>query len=237
MPAKPDNNWHRARSARSTFIARTIHRIFSIAARLRNLVFAAALFGSVDLVPAAPPAPDVKATQTDAFPAHPDSRAREGDTITYTTVISNVTGAADATGVQLLNPTPGNTTDVAGSITISPLAFPDAYTAGQDIELDVAAAQGVLVNDKGLPTPTAVAVTAAPTTQGGTVDISTDGSFKYHPPSGFFGTDTFTYTVTNANTPDDSSTVTITVVKPPIAVPDPYSANKDATLNVPAAQG
>ncbi|MEY2562613.1 MAG: hypothetical protein QOH88_806, partial [Verrucomicrobiota bacterium] len=90
-----------------------------------GLLFAALLVTGGNLSAA----PDIKATQTDAFPVYPDGRAREGDTITYSTVISNV-GADAATGVQFTNPTPGNTTDIAGSVTISPLAFPDTYTTG-----------------------------------------------------------------------------------------------------------
>ncbi|MEY2563208.1 MAG: hypothetical protein QOH88_1401, partial [Verrucomicrobiota bacterium] len=93
---------------------------------LHSFLFAVLLFGGGSLSAA----PDIKATQTDAFPTYPDGRAREGDTITYSTVISNATGTSDATGVQFTNPTPGNTTDIAGSVTISPLAFPDTYTTG-----------------------------------------------------------------------------------------------------------
>ena len=220
---------------------------------LRNVLFAALLFGSGDLwaqrpflpsaaaTPAAPGAPDIKATLTDAFPAHPDNHAREGETIDYTTVISNATGTADANGVLLTVPTPTNTTDT-GTITVSPLAFPDAYLAGKNTPLVVnVPASGVLANDTGLPLPTAVPIANGPTTAaGGTgrVTLNADGTFTYTPPNASFtGTDTFTYTATNANTPDDSATVTLTVVPPPIAVDDGYNSNKNASLAVPAASG
>src|SRR5205085_4769235 len=186
----------------------------------------------------APPTPDVKATQTGTFPSHPDSRAREGDTIDYTTIISNTTGTADATGVQLTNPTPANTTDT-GTVTVSPLAFPDSYNAGKNTPLNVAAAQSVLVNDTGTPVPSAVTIAGGATTQGGTVTLNANGSFSYTPANNFTGTDTFTYTVTNANTPDDSTTVTITVLPPPIAVDDGYNVITNTLLSVvaPAALG
>ncbi len=210
---------------------------------LGNLFFVAALFTGGDLL-AVGPAPDVKATQKDAFPAHPDNRAREGDVITYTTIISNVTGTANATGVQLANPPPGNTTDVAGSVTISPLAFPDAFVAGKNTPLSVAAAQGLLSNDTGTPLPTVTGISTPAcadvttpfncTTPHGTIALNADGSFTYNPANNYLGADMFTYTVTNANSPDDSATVTITVVDVPIANPDTYPANKDAILTVPA---
>ena len=159
----------------------------------------------------APVAPDVKATQTGTFPSHPDSRAREGDTIDYTTIISNATGTADATGVQLTNPTPANTTDT-GTVTISPLAFPDTYSTTPNTTLNVPAASGVLVNDTGTPVPSAIAASGS-TAPGnsGTYTLLADGSFTYTPPAGFQGAATFNYTVTNANSPNDTATVTIMV--------------------------
>jgi len=194
-----------------------------------GLLFAALLVTGGNLSAA----PDLKATQTGAFPPHADSRAREGETITYSTVISNATGTNAATGVQFTNPTPANTTDIVGSVTISPLAFPDTYSAGKNIQRNVVA-PGVLTNDTGLPAPSAVPIAAGATAQGGTVILNADGSFSYTPANNFTGPDTFTYTVTNANSPDDSTTVTITVVAPPIAVDDGYNVITNTPLSVVA---
>src|SRR3954464_5610432 len=75
-------------------------------------------------------APSIAATQDDATLA--TARKLVGDTVTYTTTISNTAGiivggnANDATGVQLTNPTPTNTTEVVG-VSISPIAFDDVY--------------------------------------------------------------------------------------------------------------
>jgi hypothetical protein len=55
-----------------------------------------------------------------------------------------------------------------------------------------------------------VATTGQATSNGGTVDMNADGSFTYHPPVGFTGNDTFTYTVSDQNTPT-AGTVTNTV--------------------------
>ncbi len=98
----------------------------------------------------------------------------------------------------------------------------DAYTATANTTLTVPATSGILSNDTGSPltiiTPltTGVPQTSVPsglpvqspqtftpavtatTTQGGTVTVNPDGSLSYTPPTGFTGTDTFTYTVSNA---------------------------------------
>ncbi len=58
---------------------------------------------------------------------------------------------------------------------------------------------------------TVVVETSSPTAQGGTVDISSDGSFVYTPLQGFFGADSFTYSVTDAVGLSSTGTVTVEV--------------------------
>src|SRR6266699_438860 len=171
--------------------------------------------------------PSITASMTAPATANP------GGTISYTANISNITGGADATGVTFTDAVDPNTTYVANSLKISPLAFPDSYTAGKNVTLNVAA-PGVLTNDTGTPAPTAVPIAGGGTTQGGTVTLLGDGSFTYNPPNNFVGTDTFTYSAHNTQTPDDSTTVTLTVIAPPAAVDDSYPATFNTTLNVPA---
>src|SRR4029078_9554440 len=100
------------------------------------------------------------------------------------------------------------------SLKVSPLAYADTYFAARNTPLSVGA-PGVLTNDTGIPTPTAVAIAGGATAQGGTVTLNTDGSFLYTPASGFTGLDTFNYTVTNGLTPNDTAQVSITVDAPP----------------------
>src|ERR1051326_739998 len=157
-----------------------------------------------------PPTAIISATKTDSFPdPDGDGKAEPGQTVTYDVNVSN-TGAADATGVTFNDTVDANTTLVPGSLRVSPLAFADSYNATQNKPLSVAA-PGVLPNDTGTPAPTAQPIAAGPTTQGGTVTLNADGSFNYTPPSGFQGADTFTYTATNGQTPNDTATVTINV--------------------------
>ncbi|MBV8857340.1 MAG: tandem-95 repeat protein, partial [Acidobacteria bacterium] len=174
--------------------------------------------------PLAPPATTVTATKTDSFPNHGDGKAAPGDEITYAVNVSATGG--DATNVQFTDSVGANTTFVPGSVTMSPLARNDAYTATAGTPLTVPAG-GVLSNDSGLPAPSAVAISNGPTTKGGTVTLNTDGSFTYTQPAGAFsGTDSFTYTATNSNSPDDTATVTIDFN--PGAAADSATVNEDS---------
>jgi uncharacterized repeat protein (TIGR01451 family) len=180
--------------------------------------------------------PVITATKADSFVDGPenDGKADPGQDINYEVTISN-TGDADATNVEFTDSIDSNAVLDTGSVTMSPLARDDSYTTNADEQLVVAAAQGVLGNDSGIPAPTAAPVTGQATTKGGTVDIAADGSFTYTPadPTTFTGTDSFTYTATNGNSPDDTATVTISF--DPAAEDDAATVAEDAaatTINV-----
>jgi methionine-rich copper-binding protein CopC len=141
-----------------------------------------------------------------------DGKAAPGETITYDVNVTN--NGTDANGVNFVDTIDSNTTLVPGSLKVSPLAYADTFSAAQNTPLSVGA-PGVLTNDTGIPSPTAVAIAGGATAQGGTVTLNTDGSFLYTPASGFTGADTFNYTVTNGLTPNDTAQVTINVDAPP----------------------
>ncbi len=66
----------------------------------------------------------------------------------------------------------------------------------------------------------------------------TSPALTYTPNAGFFGTDSFTFTVTNADGLTSAlATVSITVYSIPVANPDAYTVNAGSTLIVTAAQG
>src|SRR5687768_8192600 len=79
--------------------------------------------------PLVPAAPVISATKRDALLVDNDGDTRfdPGDTIKYTVGITN-TGADPATGLQFNDTLDPNTTLVAGSVNVSPLAFDDAFT-------------------------------------------------------------------------------------------------------------
>jgi len=78
--------------------------------------------------------------------------------------------------------------------TIPPVANNDRYLLAQNSTLNVNAAGGVLANDTG--SPLQLISNSNPTH--GTLTLNADGSFTYVPNAGYTGTDTFTYTISNA---------------------------------------
>jgi methionine-rich copper-binding protein CopC len=186
-------------------------------------------------MPLMPPSGSITATKSDAFPSHPSAKAEPGDQIDYTVDIGN-TGGTDATSVLFTDTIDANTTLVGGSIKMSPLAFADTYSAEKDVLLSVGA-PGVLTNDAGLPAPSATAITAGPTTAGGTVTLNADGSFSYTPPSGYTGPDSFNYTATNGQAPPNASdaqaTVTINVdARPEVSSTTPTNNATDRAIDI-----
>ncbi len=156
-------------------------------------------------------APIITANKDDNLAA--GLRKLPGNTITYTTTISN-TGDATATAVQFSDPDPANTTFV--SVNSTPLARADSYSAIGNVQITIAAASGVLANDNdpddsvnGVGTLTASA--GATSTNGGNVSMSSNGGFTYNPAPGYTGNDTFTYTLTDSEGSTDTGTVTINV--------------------------
>jgi hypothetical protein len=169
-------------------------------------------------------APNVNATLDDNVPA--GTYKQNGQTIDYTVVITNSGG--DASAVTLTDPTPNNTTFVAGSLHASPLAFTDGpYSATGNTKLyvgttppgtepaRVVAGPSLLNNDTISTSPDTIVLTGgtSATTQGGSVTVNTDGTFTYTPPVGFTGTDTFTYAIHNSAdaTLADTGSVSVTV--------------------------
>src|SRR6185503_5398850 len=98
-----------------------------------------------------------------------DTQADPGDTIKYTVNIS--ARGQDATGVTCTDTVDPNTMFVPGSLTASPVAVDDSYSALGTVRISVAA-PGVLGNDLlGVPSAT---ITAPPVTSanGGNVTLN-----------------------------------------------------------------
>jgi hypothetical protein len=104
----------------------------------------------------------------------------------------------------------------------------------------VAGGGGADTDPEGQPL-TIIAVTQG--TNGGTVTNNGGLSVTYKPALNFNGTDTFTYTISDGQTPipgTDIGTVTMNVSSVndrPVAVADAYAVNKYKVFNVPAGSG
>ncbi|MES2628752.1 MAG: Ig-like domain-containing protein, partial [Bacteroidota bacterium] len=117
-----------------------------------------------------------------------------------------------------------------------PVAGDDFYAVDEDNILDVPAS-GVLANDidPDADALTVFNVIVQPTH--GILAWLPNGSFKYTPAVNFFGTDNFTYVVSDGHAGLDTAVVIISV-KPvddmPLATNDDFTVNSNVTLNVPA---
>jgi len=110
------------------------------------------------------------------------------------------------------------TIDVTEVLT-GPIANPDPpegadYVVSGDGELNVVAAEGVLVNDVDVDETDSLTAENARELTSGTLDVFlSNGSFKYTPDEDFVGQATFEYDVRDGNDRIDTTTVTITVTE------------------------
>ena len=132
----------------------------------------------------------------------------------------------------------GTIYDLTTLLNTAPVAQDDIFSGDEDIIIT----GNVLTNDTDTDDDTlSVFSETITTTNGGTVETSTDGSFTYTPATDFNGTDTFTYEVTDgADT--DTGTVTLTVEAvndAPVANADNISGSEDVVItgNVLADNG
>jgi len=123
---------------------------------------------------------------------------------------------------------------------VPPTAIADGpYTTGEEQELVVLAANGVLANDTD-PESDPLTAVLVDNVDNGVLSLSNNGSFVYTPATNFVGSDTFTYRANDGTGVSNDITVTINVTAvndAPVAVDDAYSMAPNSTLNVDVATG
>lgn len=179
-----------------------------------------ALLAVPRLEPALQAGATITATKSDALlvDGDGDGVADPGDTLRYTVIVSN-TGGTDALGVRVADTIDLNTSLVADSLRVTPLARDDVYGAIGNTPIAITAVNGLLANDLDADDPAPnpafndnLTVTGVDDTgTNGTVAVDGDGGFTYNPPLGFEGVDTFTYTIEDAHGLSAEATVTINV--------------------------
>ncbi len=141
--------------------------------------------------------------------------------------------------------TDGLVTSTATTVTINvrptaPTAVDDSYTLNERTSNadpgTTIPAPGVLVNDT-IPNNGVVALNVVNSPIHGSLTLNPDGSFTYTPFTNYFGTDSFTYFVTDGGLNSNIAKVTLNIVAhyKPVANTDSYSVNENTTLTVGAA--
>jgi VCBS repeat-containing protein len=112
-----------------------------------------------------------------------------------------------------------------------PVAANDSYLVTKNTEF-TASAPGVLANDSD-PNgqPITAALVAGPAH--GTLTLSANGSFVYHPATGYYGPDSFTYTASDGQLSSNVATVSLYVDGPPVATAESFTTNENQTLSIP----
>ncbi|APZ96606.1 tandem-95 repeat protein [Fuerstiella marisgermanici] len=117
---------------------------------------------------------------------------------------------------------PATVTIAVTAINDAPQAADDSTTTGEDQPVDIA----VLLNDSDVD-GNSLTIDSAQDGSLGTISINANGTLTYTPASGFFGSDQFTYTISDGNGGLDTASVMVTVEErndPPVA-----SGDSDAT--------
>jgi hypothetical protein len=126
------------------------------------------------------------------------------------------------------------------SVNDSPVANDDDYNMNEDTVLTVSVTEGLLFNDDigGDGGDLKAILTSSPLD--GTLNLDKNGSFTYEPNNNYYGSDTFTYSITDRNGDTNTATVAITIDSvndSPVANDDDYSMDEDAVLTVSITDG
>ncbi|WP_282016342.1 tandem-95 repeat protein [Marinifilum flexuosum] len=154
-----------------------------------------------------------------SFSYTPNPNFNGSDTFNYT--IQDIDGdQSNATVTITVNP-----------INDLPIAINDTYSTPEDTQLD----DDVSSNDNNLfDLPIAYSVVSD--VSNGTLTLNANGTFSYMPSSEFFGTDGFTYEITDGNGDAVQASASITVIfnndAAPVAVDDNTSTNEDTAVTI-----
>ncbi|MDJ1504943.1 Ig-like domain-containing protein [Xanthocytophaga agilis] len=137
---------------------------------------------------------------------------------TYTYIITNAVNLKSAATITILvNP-------VLPTGHIPPVAKNDSIRVNFNVTSfevtgDSDDPKNLLYNDTPKGMLSIAPVANWPTTQGGSIDVNSDGTYTYYPRADFLGTDTYTYTVCDNLDPKGCATATlfITINIPPVA--------------------
>ncbi|PZE61621.1 hypothetical protein DEJ24_05025 [Curtobacterium sp. MCPF17_001] len=167
-------------------------------------------------------------TELVGAPAHGSAVLERDGRVTYTPAAG--TSGTDTSTYRVTDASGRSSGLSTVTVTVLPVAMADTVgtAAGRPVSIPAATLLG---NDSG----TGLTVTKAGGADHGDVVLGADGTIRYTPQPGFSGTDTVTYTVTDAS--GQSATATVIVVVGPMAMPDSATATAGSTRTVSKADG
>jgi len=115
------------------------------------------------------------------------------------------------TGTQVSNPATVTVTVIPAAAPAAPVAVNDTATTVQGTVVGI----NLTANDTNCP-PCTVAIVTSPAHGTAVANSPVAGAVTYTPAPGFIGTDTFTYTASNAGGTSNTANVTVTVVPNPL---------------------
>ena len=156
----------------------------------------------------------------------PNANATGNDTVIYTA--TNATGSD--TGTISISVGVVNNDVIPGDVAVS---------AMEDMAATFTAATLIANSSPGTGEANQTLAISNPrgTSNGGTVTLSSAGGVNYTPAANFFGTETFTLTITDNGSPADSADLVVTVNvashnDAPVAVNDTTTVNTGSTVNI-----
>ncbi|MBF4582923.1 tandem-95 repeat protein [Curtobacterium sp. VKM Ac-2865] len=180
---------------------------------------------------------DVRVTKNDSgtaltvtavgTPGHGTASISGTGTVTY--VPATGFSGTDTFTYTVTDPTKGTATATV-TVTVTPTAVADTLRTPAGTALTIAGTT-LTRNDLG----TGLRVTGHGKAAHGTVTAGPDGSLVYTPRARFSGTDTFTYTATDAS--GRPTTTTVTVLVGAVAVDDWSTTKTNGVVRMPAAKG
>lgn len=136
----------------------------------------------------------------------------------------------------------GSTTSAAATVNLTirepsaPTAAADTYLVGRGATVSVAS-PGVLANDRDLNTEDVLSAVLVSAPSTGTLDLATNGSFTYVPPTGYQGTVAFAYRASDGALDSSIATATIQLDYAPVAQADDYYIDEYQSITTTIENG